>query len=160
MPKAFKSCQKCKKSPNLVTLITNSIWNLYSTYWRVIFHIIYAFIPRLLIYFTRVSIIVWLTSCLTGLDSDAFAYVESKADLLVWSNKSNRRSAVQWYLPLQSKWGLTASIKYLRPAKTLAGDQLEQELFSCPWSSRPQKMKNRTTTSRWRNLKNIIFKII
>ena len=60
---------------------------------------------RILTYFVRGSILVWLTSCLFGFD--CFTCVELETDLLVWSNpnQSNKRSVIQGYFPIRSKYG-------------------------------------------------------
>ena len=49
-----------------------------------------------------------LTSCFYLLRFSCFAQVEIRTDLLVCLNlnQSNRRSAVQWYLPMQCKWNV------------------------------------------------------
>ena len=59
---------------------------------------------RTITLFVRGSITVRLTFCLTDrLGCSCFVFVELVRNLLVWSN-ANRRSVVQWYFPLQSKW--------------------------------------------------------
>ena len=62
-------------------------------------------LQRTLTYFVRGSITVLQTSCLTGLDSTKLVNlyrIQHKIKQLN-PNQSNRRSAVQWYFPLQSK---------------------------------------------------------
>ena len=58
---------------------------------------------RTLTYIVRGSITVWLTSCLNGLD------LTKLVNLYLIQHKQSswirtRKSAVQWYFPLRSKW--------------------------------------------------------
>ena len=73
--------------------------------------------------------------CATDLLFDWFACVELDRDLKVWwnPNQSNRRSAVQRYFPLQSKWVFSAQTFIMRGQKHYWN-----------WNTRCHKCRNRS----------------